>query len=211
MTKVEVTKEDEITHQLSSHQIDPSEIKHIIITHFHADHVGGLKDFPNAKIYASSTAIEHTIALGKTFSFTKGVLKDLLPDDLADRIVKIDQECPEASDQIFGTTYDLFDDNTIQIIPLPGHAAGQVGLMLQTIKSKYFLIADACWLKQSIEEKTLPNPIVKLFFHSWTDFKKSLEKIQLYHQQFPETIIVPTHCQESTRTLVSDKINFDVL
>jgi glyoxylase-like metal-dependent hydrolase (beta-lactamase superfamily II) len=39
LTKVFVTEEDEIKNQLKHFGIKPTDIKHIIITHFHADHV----------------------------------------------------------------------------------------------------------------------------------------------------------------------------
>ena len=49
LTKV-FKKSEEVKEQLKKNNIDCNEIKHIVISHFHADHVGGLKDFKNAKI-----------------------------------------------------------------------------------------------------------------------------------------------------------------
>ena len=88
---------------------------------------------------------------------------------------------------------------------------GQIGILLETEKKPYFLIADACWLKKSYKDMILPNPIVKLFFHSWSDFKNSLKIVHDYHKANPETLIVPTHCSETTDPLVSDIINLDEL
>ncbi|MFH1638064.1 MAG: MBL fold metallo-hydrolase [Candidatus Woesearchaeota archaeon] len=44
--------------RLSSLGYKASDIKKIIYTHFHYDHVGNPKDFPNAKFYASKEEIE---------------------------------------------------------------------------------------------------------------------------------------------------------
>lgn len=211
VTKVVVTKEDEIASQLKAHNIDPKEIKHIILTHFHADHIGGLMDFPNAKIYTSSVALEHTLALKDAFAFSKGVLKSMIPDDIKERAILVDKKCSKIEDPIFGESYDLFGDNSIHIINLPGHAAGQTGVIVKTNKSKYLLVSDACWLKESIEDEILPSPIVKLFFHSWNQYINTLDRIQQYYKQHTETIIVPTHCFETTKSLVNNKISFDVL
>lgn len=211
ITKVEVKKEDEIVNQLVAQGISPLEIKHIIITHFHADHVGGLKDFEQAQIYTSRKAYEHTVKLKNSLAFTKGVLKDLIPKNLSNRIIFVENFGKKINDETFGHKYDLFSDNSIHIYNLPGHAAGQIGVFLETEKKSYFLIADACWLKKSYVDYVLPNPIVKLFFHSWKDFKDSLWKIHTFHKENSSVIIVPTHCSETTDLLIQPKVIFDEL
>lgn len=211
LTKVEIQEEDEIAYQLSAHGISPDSIQHIIITHFHADHVGGLKDFKNAIIYTSSQAFLHTNKLSNFFAFSKGVLKSLLPTDLSKRVVCIDQVCKKLNDPVFSHKYDLFGDQSIFIYDLPGHAAGQIGVYLETKRQPYFLIADACWLDKSYQNLILPSPIVKLFFHNWADFKNSLFNIHTFHKKNPEVKIVPTHCADTTNSLIQPKINLNVL
>jgi glyoxylase-like metal-dependent hydrolase (beta-lactamase superfamily II) len=211
MTKVVINPENEVKAQLERHNISPLDIKHVIITHFHADHVAGMLDFPEATFYTSQAAMDQVLKIPRAFAFSKGILKDLIPDNLENRTLIIDNICSPIQDDVLGTKYDLFGDDSLMVVPLPGHAAGQIGVLLETEKKPYFLIADACWLKRSYEEMILPNPIVKLFFHSWSDFKHSLKIVHDYHKSNPETIIVPTHCSETTEHLVSEKISLDEL
>ena len=211
MTKVVINPENEVKAQLERHKISPLDIKHIIITHFHADHIAGLKDFPEATFYASQAAMDQVLKIPRAFAFSKGILKALIPDNLEKRTLIIENICSPIQDNSLGKKYDLFNDESIMVVPLPGHAAGQIGILLETEKKPYFLIADACWLKRSYENMVLPNPIVKLFFHSWSDFKSSLKIVHDYHKSNPETLIVPTHCSETTVHLVSDKISLDEL
>jgi len=211
LVKTTIEEKDTVKAQLEAHGISALDIRHVIITHFHADHVGGLLDFPNAQFYASRKALEYTLSLSTMFAFSKGVLKELLPTDLSERTILVDEVCPKTSHPILGEMYDLFEDESLYLVPLPGHAAGQMGVLLETQQCPYFLIADACWLKKSYEEMVFPNPIVKLFFHSWSDFKASLQKIHRYHQAHPEACVVPTHCAETTAPLVQAKIDLDVL
>jgi len=208
ITRVVVTETDEVKHQLQSLGLSTSDIRHIIITHFHADHIGGLKDFDDAIIHCSKTAYEEVKKTNAYFGFARGILKSLIPDDMDQRVRFIEESALTVSDDLFGTTYDLFQDNSLLLYPVPGHAAGQLALLLQTSKQYYFLIADACWLKQSYQDLVLPSPLVKLFFNSWKDFKSSLQKIHQFHKANPHIAIVPTHCFDTTSKLVS--LNFSV-
>lgn len=210
-TKVVINNEDEIANQLAAQGIDPLSIEHVLITHFHADHTAGMRDFPNAKFYCTKDALDQALSLPHVISFSKGILKKLLPEDLKNRCVLVDQSCESTSDPILGTKYDIFGDQSMFAIMLPGHAKGQMGIQLQTEKSQYLLIADACWLRKSYEEYVLPHPIVRLFFHSWKDFKSSLRKVHKYHIQNPNLVIVPTHCSSTTDPLISKKIDWNAL
>ena len=211
VTEVKVVEEDHVRNKLQKFNIRPEDIKHVIITHFHADHVCGLKDFPNATFYASRKALRHALAIPRPIAFSKGILKKLLPADLADRTVFIEDQGAVKQDAIFGSVHDLFGDDSILIYDLPGHAAGQIGVRLETKRKGYFLISDACWLKRAYEENILPNQIVRVFIHSWTDMKETLAKVHRFHKEYPEVVIVPTHCNKSTDPLVSDAIGLDRL
>lgn len=208
LTKVVINKEDEVVSQLKRFGLEPNDIKHIIITHFHADHACGMKDFPNATFYCSKEAFEHTMKLNKTISFSKGVLKGLLPDDLHKRVKFVEDVGHEFEDKIFGTSYDLFGDDSIHTFNLPGHAKGQIGIQFQTESNTYFLVADACWNRSAFTENKLPNPIVRFFFSSWKDYKQTVSKLAVYHKENPEVKMVPTHCNDTLDEVINE--NFDI-
>lgn len=48
---IEMDPERAAVRQLTHFGDGPEEIKHIILTHLHFDHAGGLMDFPNAKVH----------------------------------------------------------------------------------------------------------------------------------------------------------------
>lgn len=211
LTKVFVNDDDTVVSQLKNFGIAPEEISHVIISHFHADHIGGLKDFNNAQFYCSERAYSDLKKTRKWLGFSKGILHDLIPSNFDERVVLIEDCSSKNEDKIFGHKFDLFKDRSIYIYELPGHAAGQIGILIETEKKSYFLIADSCWDQRAYKEHKLPNKIVKLFFDSWKDYVNSIDKITQFHKANPQTSIVPTHCFATTKKLVSTNFDMDVL
>ncbi len=195
-TKVYVGEEEELINVLKEEGIDAPEVKFIIVSHFHADHIGGLRDFPNATFICCKDAFEDVKGKKGISALRKGFIPNLLPSDFESRCRFIAFANAEINDNHLGPLIDLFEDGSILLCRLDGHAKGQMGAMINT-EPKTFLVADGAWLKANYTELRFPNPIVKLFFDSWSDYKNSLKGIHDYHKANPETIIMPCHCEES--------------
>ena len=125
----------------------------------------------------------------------KGILKKLIPEDIENRTVFIDN-CSIIKDDIFGEAFDVFEDKSILGFRLPGHARGQLGVLINTAPHKTFLIADAAWHTKAITQNILPSKIIRVFIDSWSDYVNTLNKVQQYHKQNPNTLIIPCHCPE---------------
>lgn len=205
ITKVFITEEEEIQTQLHYLGLKCADIKYIIITHFHADHIAALKDFPLATIFCSQESFLQLKKIPAVFGFSKGILHGLIPSDLENRVKFFDNPAHKTSDPIFDWKYDLFGDDSIYIYPLPGHACGQVGLMLETDTKKYFFVSDACWTERAYKQLALPHPIVRLFFYSWKKYKQTIYQLAIFHRQNTEVLIVPTHCNVTTSKLLINK------
>lgn len=197
ITKVYIRPDEYASHQMNIQGVSPEEVNYIIVSHFHADHIGGLKDFPNATFICAKSAYDDVRNRKGISALSKGFVPNLMPSDFESRAKFIDIQNASVEDESLGKLYDLFDDESILLCALDGHAKGQIGALLETEKGKVFLVADGAWLKQNYTEYHLPNPIVRLFFDSWKDFKSSLMRIHLYHKKNPETIIIPCHCRET--------------
>jgi glyoxylase-like metal-dependent hydrolase (beta-lactamase superfamily II) len=96
-----------------------------------------------------------------------------------------------------GPTHDLFGDGVLRLVPLPGHARGQVGLYAETVRGPVLFAADGCWWSQSYRDNRPPHHLpMHLFFD---DAAKTLETLRLLHsfsKAHPNVWIVPTHCPE---------------
>ena len=98
-------------------------VDRIVLSHFHPDHVGSLRDFPDVPLWCSRAAYERRGGL------LRGCLDALLPSDFGRRVRFIENP-------------DLFQDGSLVAVPLPGHAHGQIGLRSGNV----CLCADAYYL-----------------------------------------------------------------
>ena len=195
LTKVSIKPEEE-----AHRQVDPSEVKHFICSHIHADHVGGLRDYPDAKCWASKDCIQQFKQSSDWWAWTKGILKELFTDNWSE-ICKTFESCPIVMHDELGEGRDLFGDGSIVMIPLPGHAKGQYGALLRTDEGLVFLVADAFWDIRAVTEGLTPNPIVRIFFDSMEDYYESLERIRVFHEKYPKVPLIATHCPASAKLI----------
>lgn len=123
-----VAPDDLIGYQLRADKIHPASITHVVLSHLHPDHIGGVRHFPEATFYLGEGALE-TLRAPK---LKEGFFPGLLPQWF--------WQAPQVG--VGAAGLDLFGDGSYRIVPLPGHARGQVGAV---VGQKIVLAGDAAW------------------------------------------------------------------
>lgn len=133
-----VREKDEIGYQLREKGIAPEEIRYVILSHLHPDHIGGAKSFPNAKFIIT----EDLYRWFEHFRLRDLVFQELLPEDFRQRIYRV---LPNTMRKAFPyrKVYDFFGDGSLLIASLDGHAIGQACVYLP--EYRLYLAADVCW------------------------------------------------------------------
>jgi N-acyl homoserine lactone hydrolase len=114
--------------------LDPAGVSRVIVTHLDWDHAGGVDRFPGAEIlvhrpeYESAKSRRGAVRY-ETAAWPSGFSPTLY--DLA----------PEAFGP-FPASLTLTDRGDVRLVPLPGHTAGQVGVVVSTGDSTLLFSAD---------------------------------------------------------------------
>lgn len=200
---VTFTKGDSAVNQLETKmRISAENIDYVIVSHFHGDHIGGLKDFPNAKFICSKKAFSHFKYYPRAIAFSKGYLKALVPSDFEERCLFLEDSFQEEKDAFFEKAWN-WKESGLRFVDLPGHARGQVGIQFQAeykeTKTDFFFVADAAWCYQNIQENIPPPPLVKLFIDDYKALKKTLGSLHEYSNQNAHTQFIISHCKESLK------------
>ncbi len=200
-TPVYFQPEDSAIHQLQAAGIDAAAIRYIIISHFHADHIGGLKDFSNANFIYFNSAYQAVKYRRGINALKAGFLSGLVPMDFEQRSIFVEErQIGSLPNQYapFDAGFDLFGDSSLLAVELPGHATGQLGLFfIDNNHQNYFLIADACWLSRAYQEFVKPHPITNLISANGREYIDTLSKIHQLYKLNPDLKIIPTHCSKT--------------
>jgi len=109
---ITLKREDMIDYQLKEKGISPDEIKYIIISHLHPDHIGGLNFFPNSYLILTKTCYND-------FKLKKDsllIFDELLPEDFEKRLIIID-DFKENTQFPYRESCDLFSGWGTDFLP----------------------------------------------------------------------------------------------
>ncbi|QEG22951.1 NAD-dependent epimerase/dehydratase family protein [Mariniblastus fucicola] len=197
-TKVVTHEQWSIENWLKRAGIEPDDIRRIIISHFHADHIGALRRFPNAELIASQKAWQFA-KIRKGFGAVKrGILPDLIPPDCDQRLHTINEMHDPGLGPI-AKCKDLFNDGSVRLFDLDGHADGQMGALLNLDGSQCFLLADTFWSRTEIQARRAPTFAYRMIADNYKAALASRKSIFEIHETDPEIEFVCAHCPEFAR------------
>ncbi len=119
---------DEIVARIGEDGLDAGRVRHLLLTHAHADHAGGaaaLRDRLNLTVVASSaTATMVRTGDEQAISLVAAKQAGAYPADYRFRACPVDVELAD------GAQYQV-GDLMLEVVATPGHAAGQVTYVLR--------------------------------------------------------------------------------
>lgn len=191
--------------QLRKRGIQPKDVRYVVISHFHGDHIAGLADFPCAKYVYFSQAYESIRNKRGVRAVLGGILPGLIPNDFEQRAQPTDPENlkPLPPEMLpFKHGVDLFGDGYLWAVPLPGHAQGQMGLLVRdqrgvSTAKDVFLVADSCWATASITERRMPHPVTRLLFDNMSEYEATLNNLAALQAGESDVFILPSHCTDA--------------
>ena len=164
-----VEDRDDIAAQLLADGVDPVSVTHVVLSHLHPDHVGGVRRFPAATFVITEGMLR---TLGAP-TLRSGVLSGLLPGwfETASRTVLT----PDAfrTIDVRGVPLpaaDLLGDGSYLVVDLPGHADGHVGAL---VEGHVLLAGDAAWGRDLLDEASRMRRLPKAVQHDAVQYERT--------------------------------------
>jgi glyoxylase-like metal-dependent hydrolase (beta-lactamase superfamily II) len=142
--KPRLVEEEQPAGLLAAYGYVPEDVKFVIVTHFHADHISGLKAFCQAQFIASGLAWQSICSASAFHNLRHGIFTELIPEDFEDRLLPI-EKCPNAILNSGTQGLDIFGDGLLVACHLPSHAKGHYGVELCLPSGPVLYAVDTQW------------------------------------------------------------------
>ncbi|WP_299786320.1 N-acyl homoserine lactonase family protein [uncultured Marivita sp.] len=168
-----VTPEDEIAPQMIRLGLSPGQVRQVVMTHLHSDHMGGMSSFPNARVFVSDAARQGHA----------GALMCRLPSGVAYAPVTY----AERNVGVFANTMALTADGTVYLVPTPGHARGHQSVLIVDEGKSLCLVGDAAFSLDQIQSGEIGGIV--------ENHADAVRSVGILKRQFDAfgTIMLPTH------------------
>lgn len=135
LSRFELEPEDEAAPQLRSRGIVPEQVRRVLLSHLHTDHVGGLDAFTQADVLVPRVEWKRATGLAGRI---RGYLPQHWPPEIEPMLVDFDG--PSLGP--FAASYDVAGDGRLLLVPTPGHTPGHAALVVRAEKESWLLAGD---------------------------------------------------------------------
>ncbi len=129
--------------QLAEIDVSPTQVRYMVFSHTHGDHVGNSRLFPTATVYMQEP--EYDAAFGpepERYGFVPSTYETLR----ANPIVKLHGD------------FDVFGDGSVRILSTPGHTPGHQSLLVRLPKSGAVVLSgDAAHFTENFVARRAPG------------------------------------------------------
>lgn len=188
-----------VADRLAGEGVDPAEVRHIVLSHFHGDHVSGLARFPNATVHCSRAGLRSVWGRGRVRALAAGTPLELLPAGLPERCAYFEDRpsIPLSKDLLpFASGADVLGDGSLLAVPLPGHCPGHWGLVLREPRGLHFLVADASWSSRAVRENRPAPYFTAALLGNAATGRETLAQLHALRVRNPDILLTPSHCAE---------------
>ncbi len=164
-----VRREDEVDRQLAVVGIQPADVREVVLTHLHSDHVGGARHFLKVPL----------IVNGGDWAGHPGSLRCRIPSSMTHRETRLRPEPFGA----FASSCALDRNANLRVVPSPGHSAGHQSVLMRTEDENWVLFGGDLAFSVAQINRTELAGIVEDPKQARSSLAKTLRQIRTFSTQ----------------------------
>ncbi|MFF1876906.1 N-acyl homoserine lactonase family protein [Leifsonia sp. NPDC058230] len=196
LAKFDIPEGATLTEQLRAQGYDISDVRVVILSHLHQDHIGGLRELPrSARVLASGVELAE---VDKRFAVLNGLLRDHINIPGINWVPVTPQPGRDDSIAPFTHAHDVMGDGSLLLLPTPGHTPGSMSLLLRSegLPSMLF-VGDVTYDADLLAADRVPGVGDRAGLHETT------RRINQLATRYPGMPILAAHDPAAARLLES--------
>jgi glyoxylase-like metal-dependent hydrolase (beta-lactamase superfamily II) len=186
-------KETPAAEQLARAGFDLAQLKGVVITHAHWDHVSGLDDLRDVLVWLTQAELDF-IASGDRAA--------ALAASLVTRNYRV-YGFADGPYLAYDKSYDVFRDGSVVLVPAPGHTPGSIiAFVTLPTGKRYAFVGDLVWQREGVElPAERPWLSRRLVDHDEDSVRREVARLHRLAERNPDLVIVPAHDRRVLETL----------
>ncbi|MFD6699238.1 MULTISPECIES: MBL fold metallo-hydrolase [unclassified Microbacterium] len=168
-----MTAQDDIAQQLADDGVAPESVTHLVLTHLHPDHIGGVVRFPSARIVTTAGQLETLRRARLRDAILPGLLPAWFPGPDPLVLDRSDFVSTEVAGVPLGVA-DPFPGAGLSLVDLPGHAQGHLGVL---IDDRVLLAGDAAWGSDLLAEEPRMRAVPRALQHDGDAYRDTARRL----------------------------------
>ncbi|HTJ94942.1 MAG TPA: MBL fold metallo-hydrolase [Pararobbsia sp.] len=186
VTPVHFDEREAVARQLRERGIRAKDLSAVILSHFHGDHIAGLRDLQGTQTWLSGKGWAATRRLRGIGALRQAFVPGLIPPGFESSMTAVESfkrvELPSELAP-FTHAYSAPGANgELLIVDLPGHAIGHLGAFVETTRGWVLLASDAAWSPSSYRELVGPSRLAHLIMDEPAQYYATLHKLNRLYQ-----------------------------
>lgn len=185
LARFEIGGRETLTQRLAGLGYDIADVRWAVLSHLHQDHIGGLRELKHAEIIASAA---ERASLNRPDAALQGLMRRHI--DLPGLSWRLLQFPPGEGEPIgpFDSSYDLFDDGSLVLVPTPGHTPGSVSLLVRREgKPPLLMVGDVSYEEDLLRRERIPG------IGKRKPLLATTRAINALRTAYPDLVILPAH------------------
>jgi glyoxylase-like metal-dependent hydrolase (beta-lactamase superfamily II) len=193
--RLHIGPDDALAKRLVTLNLSASDVCKVVVSHLHFDHIGGIADVPQAELLVSQVEWQQ---LSGTHPERDWILREHieLPGAKWHPIEFTPTE--DALLAPFGGCYDVMGDESLMLLPTPGHTPGSMSMLVRgTGFPPLLLVGDLTYEVDLL----LKDQVTGLGIAA--QLRSSFAKVLALKQALPDLVILPSHDPSAAEALAA--------
>lgn len=177
--------EDALDRRLDSVDLAASDVSKVVVSHLHFDHIGGIAHVPQAELLVSRDEWQQ---LAGQHPERDWVLREHIELPGANwrpiEFAPTDDPLLEP----FGGCYDVMGDESMMLLPTPGHSPGSMSMLVRSRNlPPLLLVGDLTYELNPLLNDQVPG------IGDAEELRTSFAKVRALREALPDLVVLPSH------------------